>query len=195
MPFGVHHPLIHIYTHTKFQWNPPKHFQDMAPDTKVPIVKKPFFKIQRAITPLLTDGVQFHLACIIVFSINILTVFILINAPGRDANHKGGAFISPPFRYNMSQHLKCVYRYLRKVPSSLSKRKHITISFTRILQYRHCVLKQKRLSAVFTFPDGWHFAGADTLLTAVFIEHPKSPRLHAFVNGNTRDHRDAARPL
>ena len=30
MPFGVHHPLIHIYTHTKFQWNPPKHFQDMA---------------------------------------------------------------------------------------------------------------------------------------------------------------------
>ncbi|KAH3805451.1 hypothetical protein DPMN_133754 [Dreissena polymorpha] len=26
-----------IYTHTKFQLNPPKHFQDMAPDTKVPI--------------------------------------------------------------------------------------------------------------------------------------------------------------
>ena len=90
---------------------------------------------------------------------NIYTVFILINAPRRDANHKGGAFISPPFRYNMSQHLKCVYRYLRKVPSSLSKRKHITISFTRILQYRHRVLKQKRLSAVFTFPDGWHFGG------------------------------------
>ncbi|KAH3807465.1 hypothetical protein DPMN_135805 [Dreissena polymorpha] len=36
MPFGVHHPLMHIYTHTKFQGNPPKHFQDMAPDTKVP---------------------------------------------------------------------------------------------------------------------------------------------------------------
>ena len=36
MPFGVHHPLIRIYTHTKFQWNPPKHFQDMAPDTKMP---------------------------------------------------------------------------------------------------------------------------------------------------------------
>ena len=36
MPFGVHHPLMHIYTHTKFKWNPPKHFQDMAPDTKVP---------------------------------------------------------------------------------------------------------------------------------------------------------------
>ncbi|KAH3719025.1 hypothetical protein DPMN_061853 [Dreissena polymorpha] len=32
---GVHHPLIHIYTYTKFQLNPPKHFQDMAPDTKV----------------------------------------------------------------------------------------------------------------------------------------------------------------
>ncbi|KAH3715928.1 hypothetical protein DPMN_058644 [Dreissena polymorpha] len=27
-----------IYTHTKFQGNPPKHFQDMAPDTKVPIL-------------------------------------------------------------------------------------------------------------------------------------------------------------
>jgi len=36
MPFGVHHPLIHIYTHNKFQWNLPKQFQDMAPDTKVP---------------------------------------------------------------------------------------------------------------------------------------------------------------
>jgi len=35
MPFGVHRPLIHIYTHTKFQWNRPKHFQDMALDTKV----------------------------------------------------------------------------------------------------------------------------------------------------------------
>jgi hypothetical protein len=35
MPFGMHHPLIHIYTHTKFQWNPPKHFEDMALDTKV----------------------------------------------------------------------------------------------------------------------------------------------------------------
>ncbi|KAH3838956.1 hypothetical protein DPMN_112374 [Dreissena polymorpha] len=32
MPFGVHHPVIHIYTHTKFQINPLKHFQDMAPD-------------------------------------------------------------------------------------------------------------------------------------------------------------------
>jgi len=36
MPFGVHHPLIHIYTHSKFQWNPPRHFHDMALDTKVP---------------------------------------------------------------------------------------------------------------------------------------------------------------
>ncbi|KAH3714641.1 hypothetical protein DPMN_057330 [Dreissena polymorpha] len=36
MPFGVHHPLIHIYTQTKFQGNPPKQIQDMAPDTKVP---------------------------------------------------------------------------------------------------------------------------------------------------------------
>ena len=34
--------------------------------------KKHFFKIQRAITPLLTDGVQCHLACIIVLSIYIL---------------------------------------------------------------------------------------------------------------------------
>ncbi|KAH3698370.1 hypothetical protein DPMN_085890 [Dreissena polymorpha] len=32
--FDVHHPLILIYTHTKFQWNPPKHFQDMAPDRR-----------------------------------------------------------------------------------------------------------------------------------------------------------------
>ncbi|KAH3801562.1 hypothetical protein DPMN_155217 [Dreissena polymorpha] len=37
--------------------------------------------------------------------------------------------------------------------------------------------------------------GADTLLTAVFGEHPKSPRLHAIINWNTRDHRNAARPL
>jgi len=36
MQFGMHHPLIHIYTHTKFQFKPPKQFQDIAPDTKVP---------------------------------------------------------------------------------------------------------------------------------------------------------------
>jgi len=34
--------------------------------------KKHVFKIQRAITPLLTDGVQCHLACIILLSIYIL---------------------------------------------------------------------------------------------------------------------------
>ena len=28
----MHQPLIHIYTHTKFQWNPPKRFQDKVPD-------------------------------------------------------------------------------------------------------------------------------------------------------------------
>jgi len=44
------------------------------------------------------------------------------------------------------------------------------------------------------FPMGDISRGADTLLTAVFGEHPKSPRLHAIVNGNTRDHRDAAQP-
>ncbi|KAH3707264.1 hypothetical protein DPMN_066664 [Dreissena polymorpha] len=32
MPFDVHHPLIYKYTNTKFQYNPPKHFQDMASD-------------------------------------------------------------------------------------------------------------------------------------------------------------------
>ncbi|KAH3843146.1 hypothetical protein DPMN_116654 [Dreissena polymorpha] len=37
--------------------------------------------------------------------------------------------------------------------------------------------------------------GADTLLTAVFGEHLKSPQLHAIINWNTRDHRNAARPL
>ncbi|KAH3753317.1 hypothetical protein DPMN_187952 [Dreissena polymorpha] len=36
--------------------------------------------------------------------------------------------------------------------------------------------------------------GSDTLLTAVFGEHPESPRLHAIVNGNTHDHRDAVQP-
>ncbi|KAH3770155.1 hypothetical protein DPMN_171438 [Dreissena polymorpha] len=32
-------PLAREYIHTKFQRNPPKRFQDMAPDTKMPIVK------------------------------------------------------------------------------------------------------------------------------------------------------------
>ncbi|KAH3780745.1 hypothetical protein DPMN_158567 [Dreissena polymorpha] len=45
------------------------------------------------------------------------------------------------------------------------------------------------------FPMGDISRGADTLLTAVFGEHPKSPRLHAIINCNTRDHRNAARPL
>jgi hypothetical protein len=45
------------------------------------------------------------------------------------------------------------------------------------------------------FPMGDISRGADTLLTAVFGEHPKSPRLHAIINWNTRDHRNAARPL
>ena len=40
MPFGKHHPQIHIYTHTKFQLNAPQHFQDMAPDKKVPDERK-----------------------------------------------------------------------------------------------------------------------------------------------------------
>ncbi|KAH3770275.1 hypothetical protein DPMN_171559 [Dreissena polymorpha] len=44
------------------------------------------------------------------------------------------------------------------------------------------------------FPMGDISRGADTLLTAVFGEHPKLRRLHAIVNGNTRDHRDAAQP-
>ncbi|KAH3862973.1 hypothetical protein DPMN_025949 [Dreissena polymorpha] len=30
-------PLAREYIHTKFQRNPPKRFQDMAPDTKMPI--------------------------------------------------------------------------------------------------------------------------------------------------------------
>ncbi|KAH3707685.1 hypothetical protein DPMN_067096 [Dreissena polymorpha] len=34
----------------------------------------------------------------------------------------------------------------------------------------------------------------DMLLTAVFGEHAKSPRLHAIVNWNTRDHGNAALP-
>ncbi|KAH3778226.1 hypothetical protein DPMN_179681 [Dreissena polymorpha] len=36
MPLGVHHPLIHLYTNTMFHLNPRQHFQDMAPDPKVP---------------------------------------------------------------------------------------------------------------------------------------------------------------
>ncbi|KAH3776514.1 hypothetical protein DPMN_177942 [Dreissena polymorpha] len=44
------------------------------------------------------------------------------------------------------------------------------------------------------FPMGDILREADTLLTAVFDEHPKKPRFHAIVNGNTHDHRDAAQP-
>ena len=85
MPFGVHHPYIysyqvlsiyivksiipsfneirqiHIYTLPRY-----------GSGHKSAYSKKHFFKIQRAITPLLTYGVQCHLACIIFLSIYVL---------------------------------------------------------------------------------------------------------------------------
>ncbi|KAH3809198.1 hypothetical protein DPMN_137559 [Dreissena polymorpha] len=41
-PKQIPPPLAREYIHTKFQRNPPKRFQDMAPDTKMPIVKSIF---------------------------------------------------------------------------------------------------------------------------------------------------------
>ena len=49
-------PPTCFWTHKYYIWHSNKHF----------------LKIQRAITPFLTDGVQFHLACIILLSIYIL---------------------------------------------------------------------------------------------------------------------------
>ncbi|KAH3812049.1 hypothetical protein DPMN_140470 [Dreissena polymorpha] len=56
---NIHPPLAREYIHTKFQRNPPKRFQDMAPDTKMPINFQdmaPDTKVPDGRTDSRTDG-------------------------------------------------------------------------------------------------------------------------------------------
>ena len=64
MPFGVHHPLIHIYIIIPSFNESTKALPRYGSGNKSAYKKKHLFNIQRAITPLLTDGVQCQLACL-----------------------------------------------------------------------------------------------------------------------------------
>ena len=82
--------------------------------------KKHFFKKQRAITQLLTDGVQCHLACIIVLSIYILIPsFNEIRPYSKKHFFKIQRAITPLLTDGVQCHLACIihiYTHTKSYP-------------------------------------------------------------------------------